>query len=84
MLNRYQGLNSASVVGDPDGEGRPRRIHADYSQQGFTKEGSVDITFNDGIPTCLYFADAPANCKSPSKSEIKRYQDGEYRRKGNR
>ncbi len=80
MLNKYQGLNGAEIVGEPDGEGRPRRIHATYGQQGFTNEGSVNITFSDGVPSCLYFADAPTTCKTPDPDVMKRYGFGEYRR----
>jgi hypothetical protein len=84
IMNRYTGLNSAEVDGGLDPQGRPRHIHATYDQKGFTATGSVDISFVDGVPSCLYFADDPSNCKAPSPSVVKRYEDGAYRAKSGR
>ena len=84
IMNHYQGLNGAGIVGDLDAAGRPRRVHATYSQKGVSPEGSVDIAFTDGTPACLYFADAPASCKPPSPSVVKQYKDGVYRKRNGR
>ena len=83
-FNHYQALEGAGVTGAVDTEGRPRRVHATYSQQGLTSESSVEIAFTEGTPSCLYFADAPSTCKAPSKTVIKQYQDGDYRRNSRR
>jgi hypothetical protein len=81
FINRYTGLQGAEVASNLDPQGRARHIHASYRQNGMTPTGSVDIAFIDGVPACLYFADDPANCKAPSPSVVKRYEDGAYRRK---
>ena len=84
FFNHYSGLESAAVDGSLDADGRPRHILATYNQEGITSSGSVDIAFVDGVPSCLYFADDPSNCKPPSPSVVKRYEQGEYRRKSGR
>lgn len=84
ILNRYTGLDGAEVNGGLDAQARPRHIQATYDQKGMTGRGSVDIAFVDGVPSCLYFADDPGNCKAPSPSVVKRYENGEYRRKTGR
>lgn len=81
LMNRYTGLDGASVDGALDPQGRARHIHASYDQKGIVSSGSVDIAFVDGVPSCLYFSDDPSNCKAPSPSVVKRYEDGAYRRK---
>jgi hypothetical protein len=80
-LNRYGGLDGAAIDGNLDPQGRPRHVHATYDQKGVTNTGSVDIAFVDGVPSCLYFADDPTNCKAPSPSVVKRYEDGGYRKR---
>jgi hypothetical protein len=81
LMNRYTGLDGVAVDGNLDPQGRPRHIHASYDQKGITATGSVDIAFIDGVPSCLYFADDPGNCKPPSPSVVRRYEDGDYRKK---
>lgn len=84
IFNQFQGLAGAEVVGQLDPQGRPRHIQATYSQRGIVSTGSVDIAFVDGVPSCLYFSDEPTNCKPASPSIVKRYEDGDYRRKSSR
>ena len=84
LMNRYGSLNSAAIEGQLDPQGRPRHIRAVYEQKGFSTTGSVDIAFVDGVPSCLYFADDPGNCKTPSPSVIQNYENGQFRRKSGR
>jgi hypothetical protein len=81
---RYIGLRGVDVGSNLDAEGRPRHVQVSYDQKGITGSGSVDIAFVDGVPSCLYFADDPSNCKAPSPSVVKRYEDGDYRKKSGR
>ncbi len=84
LMNRYTGLDGVQVDGAVDAQGRARHLHATYDQKGVMSTGSVDIAFVDGVPACLYFADDPGNCKAPSPSVVKRFEDGAYRAKGGR
>jgi hypothetical protein len=79
LFNQYMGLDGAGIDGALDSLGRPRKIHATYDQKGVTSSGSVDIAFVDGVPSCLYFADDPSNCKPPSPAVVKKFEDGGYR-----
>ena len=78
FFNRYTGLRDVEIGNELDPEGRPRHIKATYDQKGILDSGSVDIAFVDGVPSCLYFSDDPGNCKPPSPSVVKRYENGEY------
>lgn len=82
MLNRYV-LGSASGVSvlSRDSDGRPAQLRANYQFDTFGNRsaGSVLLSFKDGLPDCLYFADAPQVCRLPSRRIITAYEKGEYR-----
>ncbi|AXC12673.1 hypothetical protein ACPOL_3384 [Acidisarcina polymorpha] len=84
LMNQYLGLESVKVDDQLDTQGRPRHIHATYDQKGVTRQGAVEIAFVDGVPSCLYFEDDPDNCKAPNPSIVRRYENGEYRKKSGR
>ncbi|MEO1730342.1 MAG: hypothetical protein AAFR64_06355 [Pseudomonadota bacterium] len=82
MFNRYvQGSTNGVSVTQRDGEGRPVSISASYrfTQLGSPQRGSVRLTFEDGLPKCLYFFDAPNTCRLPSRRIMTAYEKGEYR-----
>ncbi|APQ18916.1 hypothetical protein [Maribacter hydrothermalis] len=80
-FNRYnEGSVSGVTTSSRDSEGRPRELSANYSFSGFSgnNKGSVRITFENGLPKCIYFYDFPQNCKTPNSSIISTYAQGEY------
>lgn len=82
MINRYIAGSASQVsVTDRDSAGRPIQIRASYLYNGFEGQsrGGVTLIFRDGLPECLYFADAPQNCRLPSRRIITAYEKGEYR-----
>jgi hypothetical protein len=36
------------------------------------------VSFKDGIPDCLYFSDAPDNCRAASQRVISAYEKNAY------
>lgn len=81
VMNRYQpGSVSAVSVDARDEAGRPARLRAGYSLQGLNgaARGTVTVTFNDGLPTCLFFADAPGTCRTADRRIAARYGSGGY------
>jgi TonB family protein len=64
-----------------DRNGYPRVMKANYRFKSFgNKEyrGSVTITFDSGIPECLYFSDFPDRCREPYERIISAYSGGDY------
>ena len=64
-----------------DSLGRPATVNADYAytDMGVRRaNGEVELRFTDGLPTCLYFADAPANCRTPNRRIVENYTAGKY------
>jgi len=61
--------------------GMPEKIRAEYAFLSFGKQypGSVAVTFEDGLPACLYFSDAPDVCRLPSRAVLTAYEKGTYR-----
>ena len=81
MMNRYiRGSVSDVNIQNRDAQGRPNRISARYSfsQLGQRTGGSVAVAFQDGVPKCLYFFDAPSTCRVPSPRIANAYERGEY------
>lgn len=80
-FNRYAS-NSISnlVIHSKDVKERPREISASYLYSGFggNKKGTVRVTFNNGLPECIYFFDFPQNCKTPNSSLLNSYAIGDY------
>ena len=82
-FNRYQAGSIRGVtVGASDGQGRPRELKANYSYKGFggVSQGWVRVTFDNGLPKCIYFFDFPQNCKTPNSSIVAAYAQGGYGR----
>jgi hypothetical protein len=79
VMNRFGRVTDASVT-SRDAAGRPSRLSARYVFQGLngSTTGSVDVTFTDGLPECLYFFDAPSVCRSPARRIVVAYDAGSY------
>jgi TonB family protein len=81
-INRYvQGSISNISVGSKDQDGYPRDIKANYLFKSFgdrEQRGSVRISFESGVPECLYFFDFPERCRKPQERIIESYSGGRY------
>jgi hypothetical protein len=80
-MNRYRpGSVTGVSVSSRDAKGRPAKIVANYTFDGFNgrSQGSVSLTFGDGQPECMYFHDFPATCRTPSRSIAASYVNGGY------
>lgn len=79
-FNRYISRSIANVKKYMNGNKMPRELVANYMYKGFSgnNSGSVRITFNNGLPKCIYFSDFPNNCKSPNSSILAAYANGDY------
>ncbi|MBC3765502.1 hypothetical protein [Neptunicella marina] len=81
MMNRYSPGNVYAVkVVSKDNAGRPRRVDANYNFLSFgkTARGAVKLIFQDHVPKCLYFADAPQTCRVPSRGIVNAFDQGKY------
>ncbi len=81
-LNRYvPGSTSLGIVAH-DPRGQPSQIRAKYFYtsplQSGRAQGSVTVSFTDGMPACIYFSDAPSNCQTPDRRIVTRYSSGGY------
>lgn len=81
-MNRYQRGSISSVSEIKDTNGKLTEIRTKYVYQGFTgrNNGSVRITFTDGLPECLYFFDFPNACRTANRSIVAKYAGGSYKR----
>ena len=82
-FNRYiPGSISDLRVHSQDNNGRPIELKANYNYSGFSgkSNGWVQVTFNNGLPKCIYFFDYPNNCKNPGNSIVVSYANGDYGR----
>jgi len=81
-MNKYvpQSISRLSVL-KKDAQGRPMVVRANYTYQFFgnSGEGWVQISFENGLPKCLYFHDLPQNCKIPGSSIVANYANGGYK-----
>ncbi len=80
MMNRYQAGSISDPIVSHDPEGFPVRIMARYTFSGTQgrQTGRVTLSFKDGKPDCLYFSDAPDNCRAASQRVISAYQRNAY------
>jgi hypothetical protein len=81
VMNRYMsGSVTGASVSSRDQHGRPAKIVAGYTYNGFSgrSQGQVTLTFNDGMPECMYFFDFPATCRTPSRRIASAYAEGAY------
>ncbi len=81
-LNRYVPGSTSQMIVAHDPTGRPSMIRAKYSftsplTSGRT-QGSVNVSFTNGMPTCIYFPDAPSTCQTPDRRIVSKYSSGGY------
>ena len=79
MMNRYQPGSISDPIVSHDPTGAPTRIMARFRYVG-SQSGRVTVSFKDGVPDCLYFSDAPDNCRAPSQRVVSAYQKNAYAR----
>ncbi len=81
VINKYvpKSVTEENIV-LKDGEGRPAKITANYEYMLGRQEidGSVTLTFIDGLPNCLYFSDNPITCRTASRKIVLNYAMGKY------
>ena len=83
-MNRFLSGSVTSVfIASRDRSGRPSKLQAHYLFDGFAgrMNGSVTITFSEGVPDCLYFFDFPETCRAASRRVVTAYAQGEYKNK---
>ena len=75
------GSTSQVLVGH-DPTGRPSQIRAKYLFTSVAKsgrtQGSLNVSFTDGMPKCIYFSDAPSQCQTPNRRIVANYASGGY------
>jgi len=80
-MNKYvpNSISGISML-QKDNQGRPLVAKANYTYQFFGNkgEGWVQVSFEKGLPNCLYFHDMPNNCKTPNSSIVASYAQGNY------
>ena len=78
LMNRFVGGSTSNVtVSSRDSAGRPAKIAGRYLFNG-RSQGSVTLSFSDGIPDCMYFFDLPSTCKAPNRRIVADYSSGGY------
>lgn len=79
-FNRYISGSVSNLKKYADSKGTPGELIANYQYKGFSgsSKGSVRITFENGLPNCIYFFDFPNNCKSPNSGILASYAEGKY------
>ena len=82
LANRYLPGSTSHMIVAHDPRGRPSMIRAKYLftsplTSGRT-QGSVNVSFTDGMPTCIYFSDAPGTCQTPDRRLVTKYATGGY------
>lgn len=83
LMNKYQrGSVSNLTVLSRDYQGRPSEIKTKYLFRGFSGQGAgtVRITFNNGLPECLYFFDFPHECRTADRRIVAEYANGSYQK----
>ena len=83
-MNRYVGgsVSSVSLVSQ-DSTGGPARLTGQYEfvfLDGKRNPGSVTLEFVDGVPSCLFFFDMPAECRAANRRIASAYLNGAYKR----
>ena len=80
-VNKYvkNSVENVKII-SKDNENRPIKISAKYSFEGFFgyKQYSVNITFNEGVPDCLYFQDYPNTCRTADRRIVSEFVSGKY------
>jgi len=82
LANRYLPGSTSQMIVAHDPTGRPSMIRAKYlftsALTSGRTQGSVNVSFTDGMPTCIYFSDAPGTCQTPDRRLVTRYSSGAY------
>lgn len=81
-MNRYQRGSIRAITPIKDSNDKLIEIRTKYVYQGFSgrSNGSVRITFTDGLPECLYFFDFPNTCRTANRKIVAQYAGGNYKR----
>jgi hypothetical protein len=81
VMNRFTRVTRVEVE-SRDQQGRPSKLVAGYDFMGFNgrSDGSVSLTFSDGLPECMYFWDVPKVCRTPNRKIVTDYAKGGYGR----
>jgi len=81
-FNRYVAGSTSLRIVAHDPRGQPSQIRAKYfftsPLQSGRAQGSVTVSFTDGMPACIYFSDAPSACHTPDRRVVTRYSSGGY------
>lgn len=79
MMNRYLSGSVSNIRKGRNnaGSGSVTASYGFYSVQK-KETGTVTLTFNNDLPACLYFFDAPQTCRKPSRRIINKYEKGQY------
>lgn len=80
MMNRFQPGSVRPGSLRRDAQGRPAEVVASYGYMAMGKAypGKVRLTFADGLPKCLYYADLPETCRVPSPKILSAYRKNQY------
>ena len=77
-MNKYNhGSVYKVIITSKDELGQPSELTAKYLFNG-SSAGSVRITFNQGLPACLYFSDFPYSCKTADRKVAAEFAKGKY------
>jgi len=82
LANRYLPGSTSQMIVAHDPTGRPSMMRAKYLftsplTSGRT-QGSVNVSFTDGMPACIYFSDAPSTCQTPDRRLVSKFAAGGY------
>jgi hypothetical protein len=80
-MNRFvDGSVTDASVSSRDKGGRPAKIVARYTYNGFNgrSQGSVTVDFSEGLPECMYFFDFPSTCRTPNRKVVAAYANAGY------
>jgi len=63
-----------------DSQDRPVKIIATYTYEGFSgrTNDEVHLTFENGLPDCIYFPRYSINCRTPDRRVVADFVNGKY------
>ncbi len=76
-VNRYLGGSAQVTAVNHNSDGTPKEIDAKYSLAN-QSTGKVRVTFEDDAAPCLYFSDAPTNCRIPNPKLMSAFRRNKY------
>jgi hypothetical protein len=81
-MNRYVPGSTSRVIVAHDPTGAASKIMARYlfssPLSSGRAQGSVTVSFTDGMPQCIFFSDAPNSCQPPNRRIVAKYASGGY------